>query len=254
MEECGLAHLQELPKFRPPDLHSPLPVPESPEPTPVPLTNLVVSLPFSIEQDSVLNSCQESSDPDVVFANWPQVLCKIQSNNEDIGIWNDAHNQSQCSQTHNIVSPGLSNSDWESDHLTESSHSSQYSYSSGDEEGCPATLRNGELSVSAPAEVIIADSAHEHDELCDTILVFPQVALGAVLAINHASMAMAPSPSDVPMPFGLSCCRLAVGLGSKSLSSPPQRQEVLPDYSEFSSWHLPVPGSPDPTLPAMHKP
>lgn len=274
MEECGLNSLQQLPKFQPPNF-SHLPVPDSPEPTPLPAAAVLASpLPAIGERSlsSWLDSDGSGVLPDRSFSCWPH--------SGESGAEADDERHGTISST--ISAPWLSDIPKESGHLSLSPTSS---YPASDHRDCPTPLGDSksESIWSMPATCdSIVDKSHMdsmrsvpeqngetqlnshsvsiwsmpekivsvHDELCTTKLVFPQVSLGAVLAPVATSPLcteladLAPLPGDVPTPVGLSCVT-NFGFMPESIEASPYQE--APEDSPAFAWYLPVPESPDPT-------
>lgn len=201
---------QKLPKFKPPEFVSPLPVPESPEPTPSFISN-----PPTLDQRSVLSAWleTENSDHGRTFSQWPQASdCSIDRESEKRAEFVAPPLQPEVAIIHSdaLLSP-------EDNMCTYSASESEYDgalggTSEGGDEAFPASTNDSALN----------------DALNETQLVFPEVLLGAISAAE-----LAPSPGVVPTPWGLTC----------------KASQETPERSPEFAWYLPVPDSPDPTPP-----
>jgi len=254
-EECAL-NLQELPRFQPPNFSSPLPVPDSPEPTPEP-TPLSVVPAIDCGQRSTLSCWSEvASKEQVMFSLWPQ---EGEDGTEAEVCRPTGSSKEDHSRTPSAAAPG-----WLDDIPKDAEYVAEgpYSYSISDGEECHSVSNSVYSSLSTRClveqmgvkhELDIADAVSQTDELSRTKLVFPEVEFGAMLALeSNARMQvrvseLAPLPGDVPTPLGLSCS-FTVGIVSitQSLIDTACEEEQPPDSPEFA-WFLPVPESPDPT-------
>jgi len=243
--------LQVLPKFRPPDFEAPLPVPESPEvtgPLPVPESPEVMpSTPQNVTR--VVNTSMitwvDAVKPALPFSHWPEAASDSNASCASCGKNSPLISERSCSFSQSGANaPWLQGIPKHSERLIESIPHS-----------CSVAEESGTTMVSAPRETHAAPleehtSASEtmllYDILCDTMLVFPEVERGAVLATLESPCVcidcnthkpdrracallaeMAPSPADVPRPIGFSV-------------------QVPADSPNFA-FYLPVPESPDTT-------
>lgn len=245
-----LSHLEHLPKFSPPDFNFPLPVPESPEPTPLPTGETLMS--------PSTNGCDKSALSgwlvrDQKFALWPQP----EEGEENVSLWSGAGDEHPYEAVPKESSNWLVDIPKTSDQLAlsptssvaASSHTTDIEVWQNAQDSAEDPSQSSALQENMNATDELCNT-NATDELCVTKLVFPEVALGAVLASPvWATLGnFAPSPSDVPTPLGLSCVStFGVVLAS---CSDPQGQETFPDSPEFA-WFLPVPESPEPTPPTV---
>jgi len=196
-----------------------------------------------------------ASNDQVIFSHWPQ---EGEDGTEAEVCRPTGASEEDHSRTPSAAAPGwLDDIPKDSEYVTEG----PCSYSISDGEECHSVSNSVYSSLSTRClveqmgvkhELDTADSVAETDELSRTKLVFPEVELGAMLALeSNARMRvrvsqLAPLPGDVPTPLGLSYSS-TMGIVSITQSlSDTAWEEQPPDSPEFA-WFLPVPESPDPT-------
>jgi len=188
IQECGLKRLQNLPKFKPPTWTGPLPMPESPEPSPC-LMPLVDGQADSESVWKFPNSLEEADVPPNLLVEVAKEVIEDPLCLSIIAECPPFHESSASLQSASLH-------DFCASIVAASSHESLES----------STTASCAGSNGASDEVLDATG------LSDTKLVWPEVALGAVLASDSKPLlspatvevaATAPAAAVVPTPLRL---------------------------------------------------